>query len=590
MSFDGIVINALCHELNSVLLNGRIDKIYQPENDELIINIRSKGENYKLLISASNNNPRFYITNITKMNPQNPPMFCMLLRKHLQGGRIVGINQIFMERILSIDIQNLNELGDITTKQLVIEIMGRHSNIILIDKTTQKIIDSIKRIGHEVSSVRQVLPGFEYKLPPSQDKLNPLDITRSGFFEKINSFNSTTPVYKFLYKTFMGLSPLVAREICYKSKIDDDSIIESLSEDNKEDLYFNFAKLMNEAKNNNFTPCIVIDKYSKRIIAFSSVEIKQYGNMEIKYYDSISRVVDEYYATKDKKDRLKQRSSDLLKLLNNKLERSQNKLAKQKEELLSANDKEKYKIYGDLITANIYRIDKTDEIELENFYSPDLEKIVIKLDPRLTPAQNAQKYYKKYNKLKNAAEVVAKQITKTKEEIDYLENVIVNIKNCTEPEELEEIKEELMNEGYLKVKKKNNINKNKVMSKPRHYISREGFDIYVGKNNRQNDFLTLKFADKNDIWLHTKEIPGSHVIIKTNGKEVPDSTIEEAALLAAFYSKGNMSSNVPVDYTERKNVKKPSKSKPGMVIYDNYNTIYVTPKTEKINNIKKVEE
>ncbi|EOD01305.1 Rqc2 family fibronectin-binding protein [Caldisalinibacter kiritimatiensis] len=590
MSLDGIVVRAISYELKNKILNGKIDKVYQPEKDEVLLNIRNYGSNMKLLMSANNNNPRVHLVNSTKPNPQTPPMFCMLLRKHLQGGKIIGVKQISMERILIIEVENLDELGNIATKQLIIEIMGRHSNIIFVDKKSKTVIDAIKRIGNDISSVRQVLPGFNYELPPSQDKVNPLDATKNTFKEKLDSSNGGTPIYKFLYKTFLGLSPLIGREICNKADIDNSTVIDELDSESTNNLYNSFSSIMLDINSNKYTPNIVIDENYNKLTAFSAVPITQYSNLKNIYFDSISETLEFFYTVRDKKQRLNQKSTELKKMINLKLDRNQKKLGKQKQELHQAEKREKYKIYGDLLTANIYRItDKMECIEVENFYSSDMEKIKIKLDPRLSPSQNAQKYYKKYNKLKNAYEEVSKQIEKTTEEIEYLENVLVSIENCSDVDELEEIKEELINEGYLKKKKKNK-SKKIIASKPRHFISTDGFDIYVGKNNKQNDYLTLKFADKEDIWLHTKDIPGSHVIIKSKGKEIPEQTIKEAALIAAFYSKGNMSSNVPVDYTERKNVRKPNGAKPGMVIYDNNSTIYVTPKSEEINTLKKVEE
>ncbi|KNF08731.1 putative RNA-binding protein, snRNP like protein [Gottschalkia purinilytica] len=590
MSLDGVVLKSICNELNQLILDGKIDKVYQPENDEVILNIRSKGSNIKLLMSASSNNPRVYVTDSSKSNPANPPMFCMLLRKHIQNGKIIDIEQISMERILKISIQSLNELGDLTTKELIIEIMGKHSNIVLVDKNSNKIIDSIKRVPLSLSSVRQVLPGLEYKLPPSQNKLCPTEINRNDFFNIINRDNKDFKVYKFLYNSFIGLSPLLAREICFISNIDVDKTINSLCDDEKEKLYLGFDKFYTDIKNNNYNPTIVKDSNNYEVISFSCVDLNQFGNLPKIHYDSISVVLEEFYLTRDKVDRIKQKSTDLRKSITTKLERALNKLSKQKQELIEAEKREKFKIYGDLLTANIYQIQKGQvEIDVQNFYSEDLETITIKLDPRLSGSDNAQKYYKKYNKLKSAYELISNQMIKTEEEINYLENILLSLENCIEVNELDEIREELVNEGYLK----RSLNKNKKhikkdTSEPYHFVSSDGYDIFVGKNNKQNDYLTLKFASKEDIWLHTKNIPGSHVIIKSQNKEVPENTIIEAAKLAAYYSKAKMSSNVPVDYTERKYVKKPNGAKPGMVIYDTNSTIYVTPSLDKISKIKKL--
>lgn len=592
MSLDGIVVKSIANELENTILNGKIDKIYQPEEDEILINLRSKGNNVRLLMSASSNNPRIYLTENKKSNPIKPPMFCMLLRKHLQGGRIIAIKQPLLERIINIEIESLDELGVMSTKELIIEIMGRHSNIILLEQDSKKVIDSIKRITPDISRVRQIMPGSIYKLPPSQDKLNPLFINKEQLIDKINNTNEGTEIYKFIYKTYMGISPLIAREICQRAGLNSNLKLGGLSEHNRESLFISFNNVIDNINFNRYEPTMVIDEENSKALGFSVIDITQYGDMKKIHFDSVSKVLEEYFTTRDKLDRIKQKSIDLRKVINTNLDRAKKKIAKQKQELINAEKREKYKIYGDLITANIYRIEKGQEkVNVQNFYSEEQEEIEIRLDNRLTPSQNAQKYYKRYNKLKNAHKLVAKQIEFTKQEIDYLEHILVSIDNCTEVKELDEIKEELAKEGYIKARSKNKKkNKKSTESTPRHYISSDGYDIYIGKNNKQNDYLTLKFASKDDIWLHTKDIPGSHVIIKTKGEEVPETTLDEAALLAAYYSKGKMSSNVPVDYTERKNVRKPNGAKLGMVIYDNNNTLYITPRVSEINKIKIAED
>jgi len=591
MSLDGIVVKSIVHELANKIVDGKIDKVYQPEEDEILISLRNRGQNIRLLLSASSNNPRVYITKSTKSNPTAPPMFCMLLRKHLLGGKILSVTQPSLERIIQIDIQSFDELGILSTKELIIEVMGRHSNIILIDKESQKIVDSVKRVPFSVSSVRQVLPGLIYSLPPAQDKINPLNLNKVDLMSRLDSSDNSQPLFKFLYSNFVGLSPLTAREICYLSNLDDNIPIGSIDDNAKESLYYSFSNFMDNINKNNFNPVIVQNINNTELIAFSSIDIKQFGQLNKICHDWISEVLEEFYLTRDNIDRIKQKSNDLRKLVSNKLERAYSKLSKQREEFHDSEKRDEYRIYGDLITANMYKLQKgQDKISLENFYSENLEEIEIKLNPRLTPNQNAQKYFKKYNKLKNAYELVGEQIVKTKEEVDYLEHLLMSMENCTEVKELEEIKEELVKEGFLKGKSKSNKKNNSaVSSAPNHFMSSDGYDIYVGKNNKQNDYLTLKLSTKDDIWLHTKEIPGSHVIIKSKGKKIPEGTLMEAAILAAYFSKGKMSSNVPVDYTERKNVRKPSGAKPGMVIYDNNNTIYITPSIEEINKIRKVE-
>ena len=591
MSFDGIVTNALVKEFKETITGGRIDKIYQQEKDEILIHIRNLGNNYKLLLSASSNNPRAYLTDYSKQNPNTPPMFCMFLRKQLQGGIILDINQHELDRIITIDVKSLDEIGDISTKQLIIEIMGKHSNIILIDKSSEIILDSIKRVPESISRVRQVLPGLKYQYPPSNDKLNPLHIDFDTFLNKLDKNNKNVQVFKFLYKSFIGLSPLISKEICYRAHIDERLTINALTKLDVKNLYSSFNSLMNDVLEKNFNPHFIKNDKTNEILAFHALNLSQYECMYKISNQSISAILDNYYHKKDTIDRIKQKSLSIRRTIQTKLERDLNKLAKQKQELLDSKKREKYKIYGDLISANIYKIDRgIDSIDLENFYTENLDLINIPLDPKLSPSQNAQKYYKKYTKLKNASKLLEKEIPKTEDEIEYLENILVSIENCTEIEELDEIKEELINEGYLKGKnRKKKKNKKQNSSKPYHFISSDGFHIYVGKNNKQNDYLTLRFANKEDIWLHTKDIPGSHVIIRKENMEVPQNTLYEAAILSAFYSKSKNSENVAVDYTEKKHVKKPNGAKPGMVIYEQNSTIYVTPKIEEISKIKKAE-
>lgn len=592
MSFDGIVTNALIEELKETIVGGRIDKIYQQEKDEMLIHIHNLRKNYKLLISASSNNSRVYLTNHSKKNPITPPMFCMFLRKQLQGGTILNINQYELDRIMVIDIKSLDDMGEITIRQLIIEIMGRHSNIILIDKSSKRILDSIKRVPENISRIRQILPGLKYEYPPSNNKLNPLNINFDTFLCRLKEDNKNPHNFKFLYQNFIGLSPLISKEICYRANIEEGKKINNLTNLEIKVLYESFNLLMKNILEKKFTPNIVKHKENNEVLAFHALELTKYEGLNIKRSQSISTLLDNYYQKKDNFDRIKQKSLPIKKTIQTKLDRNLNKLAKQNEELLEAKKREKYKIYGDLISANIYRIDNgMDNIELENFYTESLDTINIPLDSKLSPPQNAQKYYKKYTKLKTASKLLKKQIPRTKYEIDYLENILISIEYCTEIDELDEIKEELIDQGYIKGRNKNKKkNKKQKISKPYHFVSSDNFHIYVGKNNRQNDYLTLKLANKEDFWLHTKDIPGSHVIIRTNRKEVPDNTLNEAAHLAAFYSKARNSENVPVDFTSKKNVKKPNGAKPGMVIYVKNNTLYVTPKKEKINRIKKVED
>lgn len=583
MSFDGIVINALENELSKKIINGRIDKIYQPENDEILLIINNNKNNYKLLLSASSSNPRIYLTDKKKENPLNPPMFCMLLRKHIQSGKILNIKQTSLERILNIHIDSYDELGNKKEKILIIEVMGRHSNIILIDKESNLIIDSIKRINVNISTVRQILPGITYTLPPSQEKINPLITNKESFINKVKSFNEGMPIYKILYQSFTGISPLISREILYNSNISDSTLLGELK--NFNNLYNSFSELLLKVKNKDFNPYILIDNKNNKMIAFSAIALNHLSIHKTLSFNSISELLDKFYFERDISDRINQKSWSLRKIISSRIEKNIKKLSKLKLELNEANKRDIYKVYGDLIISNLYKIKFKDEELICNNYYNNNELTKIKLDPRLNPSQNAQKYYKRYNKLKNASDLLSKEIIKTKNEIKYLENVNLSLENCSDFKELDEIRQELIHEGYLKNRNKFKIKNNKRKPILKHYISSDGYDIYVGKNNIQNDYLTLKFANKDDIWLHVKDIPGSHVIIRRKDGTIPYNTIFEAANIAAFYSKGKLSSNVPVDYTERKNVKKPNGARPGMVIYNYFKTLFITPDENLIKKL-----
>lgn len=591
MAFDGIVTNSVVNELKEELLGGRVDKVYQQEKDEILIHLHNKGTNYKLVMSASSNNPRIYLTEHSKKNPESPPMFCMILRKHLIGGTILNVEQFALDRIIFIDISAKDELGLDTEKRIIIEIMGKHSNIILIDKPSLKVIDSIKRVYEDMSRVRQIMPGLIYEEPPLQDKSNPLDTSKVEFFNLLDSSDKNIQSFKFLYFNYMGLSPLISREICFEADIDIDRNVGSLTDGDKNSLFLSFNSSMTKVLENKFTPVSILSADNTDILAFHALDINQFGVENKVKFNSISELLDNYYSSKDNIDRIGQKSQSVKKSIQVKLDRTLNKLGKQKQELLNSKDREKYKIYADLISANIHRIDRgINKVELENFYDENMSLMSIPLDIKLSPSDNAQKYYKKYSKLKTAHLLLLEQIPETEDEILYLENVLMGIEHSTEVKELDEIKEELISEGYIKgTNKKKKKKKEESVSKPHHYISADGFNIYVGKNNKQNDYLTLKLSNKEDIWLHVQNMPGSHVIIDKQGKEIPQDTLEEAAILAAYYSKGKNSNNVPVDYTERKDVKKPRNAKAGMVIYSNHKTLSINPSKELVNNIKKAE-
>lgn len=573
MAFDTICVNKIVSELSEKLIGGKIDKIHQPEKDEILLIIRTFAGNYKLVLSASSNNPRVHFTETTKENPKTPPMFCMLLRKHLSGGKITKIWQPEFERIIEIDIESYSELGDLTTKHLILEITGRNSNIIFTNND-YKIIDSAKHVDFTLSSFRQILPGVVYVRPPKQDKIPILSDEIQDL--SLDFSNDGERPEQIIMGSVSGISPIVAREIVFSAVGTNSKVCGEISEDEKALIN---KKVQNFMQDMSPTYTIIYDE-SDKPMDFSCIDIKQYGSSYKKStFESMNAVVYEFYQQRDSKDRIKQKSADLLKILHNNIERCAKKLAIQKKTLSDAENKEKYKIYGDIVTANLYRIQQGDTcLTAENYYEEGYPQITIELLPHLTASQNAQRYYKLYNKLKNAEIEVNKQIISTNNDLEYLESTLVACENSVSEADLNMIRAELAELGYLHTKKKHG-KKEEIKSKPMHFISSDGFDIYVGKNNTQNDYLTLRYANSGDIWFHTKNIHGSHTVIKLGiDKDVPKTTMMEAAQLAAYYSKARESSQVPVDYTQIKNVKKPNGAKPGMVIYDNYNTVYVTPK------------
>lgn len=580
MPFDGIFIKHLVSELNETLTDCRIDKIHQPESDEITIFTKSKEGNKTLRVSASSSFPRICYLKEKKDNPLTPPMFCMLLRKNLIGGKILSVSQYMDERIINIRVSSRDELGDASEKTLIIEIMGKHSNIILVDQDG-KIIDSAKRIPEYVSSVRQILPGIEYKFPPGL-KNQVEGVADFVTFKGLLQEKEHLEVFKAIYSVFQGISPILSREICRRALINENNKIINLTDDEIENLFL-FTKKMTDISNPYKNPVMIFEGKTPKDFYFMDLE-NYYPKDTFSYeeYESFADLIEDYYAKSDSYRRIMEKSTNLRKSIKVRLDRDIKKLSKLQNELLDTEKMDSFKIKGDLIIGNIYRIDKgMNEVEVENYYENN-ELIKIKLDIRLTPSENAQKYYKKYNKLKTASTLLVDQISDTEKEIEYLENVYTLIENSTDQENLDLIREELAEQGYVKRKSRKRKTKNKKIN-PRCYVSEEGYEILVGRNNVENDYLTTKFASKKDIWLHTKIIPGSHVIIRTAGEEPNEDTILLAAKIAAYHSKARQSENVPIDYTIVKNVKKPNGSKPGMVIYDFYNTVYVTPDEKELN-------
>lgn len=574
MALDAVAIAALTKELQC-LCGGRIDKIHQPEKDEIVLHIRTYEESYKLVISASPAHPRLHLTSSAKENPKTAPLFCMLMRKHMGSGKIIGIEQCGFERIVKIAVESYDELGDKTVKYIIAEFMGRHSNIILVSEDN-RIIDSVKRVDETISSVREILPGGIYEMPPVQEKTDLIDFDVNSEI----SFDKPGKADRAILSSIGGISPLTAREVIYSVFGITDINSVQINTNRAAAMKVAVIKLAENIKKGSFSPCLITDKNSGKIIEFSAVDINQYESLAlVEHYESMNELVDAFYYKRDMHERMRQKSADLNKLLSNNIERISKKISILERTLRDAQKLDEYKVYGDLITANIYRLKEgMKSAELENYYETECPVVKITLDPSLSPSQNAQRYYKKYNKAKTALTEAANQLKISRADLEYIESTLAMVENAESVTDINAIRAELANEGYITNRQNKNKQKKKEISKPMHFVSSDGFDIYVGRNNTQNDYLTLKFANTADWWFHTKDIHGSHTVIKLGlDKDVPKRTILEAAQLAAYYSKARESAQVPVDYTVIKNVKKPNGAKPGMVIYEGYNTVYVRP-------------
>ena len=574
MALDSVALKALVAELQC-LVGGRVDKVHQPERDELAIGVRTYDASYRLLISASPAHPRIHLSQHSKSNPKTAPLFCMLLRKHLASGRITQIEQVGFERIVKLTIESYDELGDYTPKFLYVEIMGRHSNIILVNNEG-RVIDSVKHIDESMSSVREILPGGIYELPPVQSKTPLTEWDTDCDFE----FMGTQKLDKAIISQISGISPLTARELVYSVFGTTDVLSDSVNTNRLAMLKLELKKLKERIANNDFAPCMIIDSQTGKLVEFSAIPTEQYETLgNVRAYESMSNLVDEFYHMRDVNERMRQKTADLIKLLTNHAERIAKKMSILRATLSDAEKMDTYREYADLITANIYRIKEGHKsVEVENYFDENMPMVKITLDPSLSPSQNAQKYYKKYNKSKTALREAKKQLEESAQELVYIQSTLAMVETADRLEDVNAIRRELADEGYIKRSTNAQKKQKAEQSKPMHFVSSDGFDIYVGRNNTQNDYLTLKLANSSDLWFHTKDIHGSHTVIKLGlDKDVPKETILEAAALAAYYSKARESSQVPVDYTTIKNVKKPNGAKPGMVIYEHYNTVYVTP-------------
>lgn len=567
MSFDGVFTHAIIDELNEQLVNGRVSKIHQPYQNEIVLVMRANRKNFKLLLSAHPSYARIQLTDIPYENPSTPPQFCMMMRKHLEGAILESIEQIDNDRIVRFLFKSRDEIGDIQNVMLVVELMGRHSNIFIVEQDTMRILDTIKHVPSSQNTYRAIMPGATYSAPPHQDKLNPFEATEKEVTAVLAKESELTTAKKF-QEHFQGLGSDTINELIYRT------------EEQAKPFEEVFTSFFDTIKNRLTEPTLTTG--TKKTI-FSPLPYLSLEGSRMSF-PTLSQLLDEVYHNKAEKDRVKQQAANLFHLLRTELQRNKKKLKKLQRELVETEGADEYRIKGEILTAFLHEMEKgQSSIELNNFYD-DNRPMTIDLDPRKTPSQNAQRYFSKYQKLKNAVSHLHQQMNQTQSEIDYLDTIATQLDLAT-PKDVNEIKEELIEQGYLKKKTKKKQPKQKI-SKPDQYYSSDGTSILVGKNNLQNDQLTLKTARKSHIWLHTKDIPGSHVIIQDS--EPSEETLLEAANIAAYFSKSRLSASVPVDYVEVKRVRKPNGAKPGYVIYEGQHTVFVTP-DEKIVTLLKAE-
>ncbi len=580
MAFDGVTIANVVKEMNDTIIGCRINKIAQPESDELILTIKGSCGQKRLFISADASLPLIYFTENNKPSPLTAPGFCMLLRKHLQNGRIVAVNQPGLERIIHIEIEHLDEMGDLCKKTLIVEIMGKHSNIIFCHEDGT-IIDSIKHVSGLVSSVREVLPGKPYFVAQTQDKLDALNTSIEEWTTQVMC--KPTAIFKAIYGSYTGISPILAQELCYRAGVDGEASTASLSDAEKSKLFEVFTEMILQIKSGKFAPHIAYTRNTP--VEFAALPLTMYsqGDDHIVEYDSMSLLLEHYYAEKNTLTRIRQKSADLRKIVQTALERNIKKYDLQLRQIKDTEKRDTYRIYGELLNTYGYGVEPgTKSMEALNYYTNEM--ITIPLDPDMTPQENAKKYFDKYGKLKRTYEALSELTKQVKEEIEHLESISTALDIALQEEDLVQIKEELTENGYIR--RKGGSKREKVTSKPFHYISSDGFHIYVGKNNYQNDELTFKFATGNDWWFHAKNMPGSHVVVKSDGaEELPDRTFEEAGRLAAYYSKGREQEKVEIDYIQKKHVKKPAGAKPGFVVYYTNYSLMIDSDISKIKQL-----
>lgn len=590
MPLDAVCLLAAVQELDKTIAGGRIDKIYQPERDEIVLSIRLMHGGVRLLISAVANAPRIHLIPAQRENPAAPPMFCMLLRKHLQGARICSITSPDLERMAVIECDTTDEMGVQSKKYLACELMGKYSNIILYG-SDGRIIDAVRRIDGDVSGKRQVLPGLFYHQPPPQDKINLMEVSAAGVAAAVYAVQEQTPTDRWLLSHFKGFSPLICRELAARAcGGETGKMMYELSHTERENLVRELEQLANCIRSGNFHPYLLTHTEDGTVFDFTFLPILQYGSL-IKNQEmpSFSQMLAEFFEKKSNAERIRRRAQDMIRTVTNARDRLRRKLATQRQELYKTQERDKYKRKGDLITANLYQIEHgARKVKVIDYYDPACPELEIELDIRLSPQGNAQKYFKLYNKAKTAEEKLTEQITHGEADLEYLESVLESIAEAENLTDLAQIREELVHTGYLSAKQDKGKRRHAkpVAGKPFHYRTSDGFDVFAGKNNTQNDLLTLKTAFKSDMWFHTQKIHGSHVILVCDGRKPTDLAMTEAAEIAAYHSQARTSAMVPVDYSQVRNIKKPNGAKPGMVIYHVYKTAYVTPSEDKIAKLR----
>ncbi len=585
MPLDALCLSGVVHELQNALSGAKIDKIYQPGRDEVVLALRAPAGNVKLLLSANPSHPRAHLTQISRENPDKPPMFCMLLRKHLSGARLLELVQPPMERVVDLRLEALDELGDRVERRLVLEAMGRRSNLILLDGEG-RIMDCLRRVDSDMSARRQVLPGLFYRLPPAQEKLAPSSLDRAALESALAAAPEESQADKWLLDTFGGLSPLICRELAFRAGGATDARLHQMGEGGRSRLLDELEGLLRSVQENSFTP-VMLEKEGHPS-DFTFQPISQYGPaVSCVPFPSFSALLDRFYEQRENQERVRQRGQDLIRSVTNARDRAARKIGLQEQELAATRDRERLRQFGDIITSNLHAMEKgMSRLTAADFYDPECPQIHIPLDPLLTPQQNAAKYYKEYNKAKTAESILTLQLEKGRRDLDYLNSVLEAIALAEGERDLQEIRQELTDTGYLRRPSKARDRGKRVASKPMEFRSSSGLRISVGKNNTQNDLLTTKQAFKSDLWFHTQKIHGSHVILWTEGGQPDLTSIQEAAQLAAWFSQGRASGKVAVDYTPVKYVKKPGGARPGMVVYTTYETAYVAPDGELARRLR----